>query len=40
VNDFFFLSVYTIIPAAPGPEVYLASNTNEYQEHTNNVSGE
>jgi hypothetical protein len=36
----FFLSIHLILPAALGPEVYLASNRNEYQKHKNNVSGE
>jgi hypothetical protein len=35
-----FLSSYLILPAAPGPGVYSASNRNEYQKHKNNVSGE
>jgi hypothetical protein len=38
VNEFF--SIYLILPAALGPGVYLASNRNEYQKNTNNVSGE
>jgi hypothetical protein len=38
-GDWFF-SVYLILPAALGPEVYSASNRNEYQKHKNNVSGE
>jgi hypothetical protein len=33
-------SVYLIIPAAPGPVGYSASNRNEYQKQKNNVSGE
>jgi hypothetical protein len=37
-NDFF--SIYLILPAAPGPRVYLASNRNEYQKQKNNVFGE
>jgi hypothetical protein len=37
----FFFLIYLILPAAPGPEVYSASNINEYLEHkNNNVSGE
>jgi hypothetical protein len=33
--------IYLILPAAPGPEVYSASNRNEYQkQENNNVSGE
>jgi hypothetical protein len=39
VNDFFF-SFYLFLPAALGPGVYSASNRNEYQEQTNNFSGE
>jgi hypothetical protein len=39
-NDFFFFSIYLILPAALGPEVYSASNRNEYQKQkNNNVSG-
>jgi hypothetical protein len=34
------LSIYVIILAALGPEVYSASNRNEYQMHKNNVSAE
>jgi hypothetical protein len=37
VNTFF--SIYVILPAALGPEVYSTSNRNEYQKQ-NNVSGE
>jgi hypothetical protein len=33
-------SIYLILPAALGPEVYFASNRNEYQKQKNNVSGE
>jgi ABC-type lipoprotein release transport system permease subunit len=34
-------SIYLILPAAPGPGFYPASNRNEYQKHKNdNVSGE
>jgi hypothetical protein len=33
-------SIYLTLPAALGPEVYSASNRNEYQEQKNNVSGE
>jgi hypothetical protein len=33
-------SIYIILPAALGPEVYSASNRNEYQKQENNVSGE
>jgi hypothetical protein len=29
-NNFFFLPVYLILPAALGPEVYSVSNRNEY----------
>jgi hypothetical protein len=35
-----FLTIYLILPALPGPEVYSLSNRNEYQKHWNNVSGE
>jgi hypothetical protein len=38
VNEFF--SIYLILPAALGPEVYSASNRNEYQKQENNISGE
>jgi hypothetical protein len=34
------LSVYLILPVALDPEIYLASNRNEYQKHKNNISGE
>jgi hypothetical protein len=33
-------SMYLIFPAALGLGVYSASNRNEYQKQTNNVSGE
>jgi hypothetical protein len=33
-------SIYLILPAAPDPGVYSASNKNEYQNHKNNFSGE
>jgi hypothetical protein len=33
-------SIYLILPAALGPEVHSAFNRNEYQKHTNNISGE
>jgi hypothetical protein len=33
-------SIYIILPAALGPEVYSASNENEFQKQKNNVSGE
>jgi hypothetical protein len=33
-------SIYLIIPATLGPEVYSASNRNEFQKQKNNVSGE
>jgi hypothetical protein len=33
-------SIYLILPAALGPEVYSASNRNEYQKLKNNISGE
>jgi hypothetical protein len=39
-DSFFFFSIYLILPAPLGPGVYSASNRNEYQKHTNNVSGE
>jgi hypothetical protein len=38
VNEFFLL-IYVILPAALGPEVYPASDRNEYQKQKNNVSG-
>jgi hypothetical protein len=37
VNE--FLSVYLILPAAPGPGIYSASNRNEYQKQNNNFFG-
>jgi hypothetical protein len=37
VNEFF--SIYLILPAALDPGVYSVSNRDEYQKHTNNVSG-
>jgi hypothetical protein len=33
-------SIYLIYSAALGPEAYSASNRNEYQKQTNNISGE
>jgi hypothetical protein len=33
-------SIYLILQAALGPEVYSACNRKEYQRHTNNTSGE
>jgi hypothetical protein len=37
----YIILVYLILPAAPDPGVYSASNRNEYQKHKiNNVSGE
>jgi hypothetical protein len=33
-------SIYLILPTALGPEVYSASNRNEYQKKKNNVSRE
>jgi hypothetical protein len=33
-------SIYLFLPAVIGPEVYSASNRNEYQKQTNNVSAE
>jgi hypothetical protein len=38
VNEFF--AIYLILPAAPGPGVYSASNRNEYQKQKINVSEE
>jgi hypothetical protein len=35
-----FFSIYLILPAVLGPEVYSTSNRNEYQKERNNVSGE
>jgi hypothetical protein len=35
-----FFSIYVILPAALGPEVYSGTNRNEYQKQKNNVSGE
>jgi hypothetical protein len=35
-----FFSSYIIILAALGPEVYSASNRNEYQKQKNNILGE
>jgi hypothetical protein len=34
------VSIYLIHPASLGPRLYSASNRNEYQKQTNNVSGE
>jgi hypothetical protein len=34
------LKKYVILPVALGPEVYSASNRNEYQKQKNNVSVE
>jgi hypothetical protein len=31
-----FVPIYLILPAALGPEVHSASNTNEYKKHKNN----
>jgi hypothetical protein len=36
VNSLF--SIYLLLPAALGPRVYSASNTNEYQKQKNNFS--
>jgi hypothetical protein len=33
-------SIYIILAATLGSGVYSASNRNDYQKHTNNVSGE
>jgi hypothetical protein len=35
-----YFTIYLILQAALGPEVYPASNRNEYQKLKNNVSGE
>jgi hypothetical protein len=35
-----FFTIYLILPTALGLGVYSASNRNEYQKQTNNVSGE
>jgi hypothetical protein len=41
IQDEVIFLMYLILPAALGPGVYSASNTNEYQKHkNNNVSGE
>jgi hypothetical protein len=37
-NEFF--SIYVVLPAAPVPGVYSASNRIEYQMQKHNVSGE
>jgi hypothetical protein len=37
-NEFFF-SIFLILPAAISSGAYSASNRNEYQKQTNNVSG-
>jgi hypothetical protein len=37
MNAFFF-PTYLIFPATLGPEVYSASNRNEYQKQKNNIS--
>jgi hypothetical protein len=39
-SDELIFSTYLILPAAFGLEVYSSINRNEYQNHTNNVSGE
>jgi hypothetical protein len=39
-DEVMIFSVYLILPATPGPEVYSDSNRNEYQKQKNNVSGE
>jgi hypothetical protein len=36
IIDLFIYANYLILPAALGPEVYSASNRNEYQKHRNN----
>jgi hypothetical protein len=38
IRYFFLCKQY--LPATLGPEVYSASNRNEYHKHKNNVSGE
>jgi hypothetical protein len=38
-GEWIFL-IYLIFPAALDPQIYSASNRNEYQKHTNNVSWE
>jgi hypothetical protein len=38
--NFFFFSIYLILPAALGPGVHSASDRNEYQKQKNHVSGE
>jgi hypothetical protein len=38
VNEFFQFTL--ILPAVINPDVYSASNRNEYQKQKNNVSGE
>jgi hypothetical protein len=40
IPDEMIFSIYLIHPAALGPGVYSASNINEYQKQTNNVSEE
>jgi hypothetical protein len=35
-----FFSIYLILPAGLGPEVYSASNRNEYQKQKHYISGE
>jgi hypothetical protein len=35
-----FFSIYLILPATLRPEVYSASNRNEYQKQKSNVYGE
>jgi hypothetical protein len=35
-----FFLIYLILPAAVGPEVYSASNRNDYRKLKNNGSGE
>jgi hypothetical protein len=35
-----FFSIYLILSAAPGPAIYVAPNTNEYQKQKNNISEE
>jgi hypothetical protein len=35
-----FFSIYLILPAALGPGVHSASNSNEYQKQKNKISGD
>jgi hypothetical protein len=40
LRDLYSSQIYLILPVAPGPRVYSASDRNEYQKQKNNVSGE